>query len=120
LTGRTCLYYTAKVEREVGGAWKVLVHESHGVPFHLVDDSGTALVDPDAATVELQIEAVVGDLAKPSAAAEEIVKRHDLPATNTRYSESVVEAGQRVAATASATKTDDAKVVHLSRVAVDG
>jgi E3 ubiquitin ligase len=120
LTGRTCVFYTAKVEHEVGGAWKVLVHESHGVPFHLVDDSGKALVDPDTATVELDLVAASGDLAKPNEAREEFVKRHDLPTTNTRYSESILEAGQRVTAIASAAKTDGGDVVHLGRVAVDG
>ncbi|MCW5802500.1 MAG: hypothetical protein KIT31_08935 [Deltaproteobacteria bacterium] len=120
LTGRTCLFYTAKVEREVDGAWKVLVHESNGVRFQLVDESAAAIVDPDGATVELDLEPVVGDPTNPSEAAAAFLKLHDFPTTNVRYREWILEAGQRVAAIASAAKADGDKKVHLRRVVIDG
>lgn len=55
LTGRSCVYYRARVENSIAGerGMSTVIDEGIGVPFVVDDGTGRAVIDPRNAEVEL-------------------------------------------------------------------
>lgn len=108
MTGRACVAYVARVEEWSGGRrarWLERIHEVRGVPFTIDDGSGRALVDPGASTMLLHMDATTrsGRFDDATPVEEAFLARHDLASTGwvlnktLRYTEGVIEPGERVA-----------------------
>ncbi len=54
ISGVTCVYYHATVERKWSGDWKVLADQAHGIPFALDDGTGRVYVDATRANLTTQ------------------------------------------------------------------
>jgi len=53
LTGRPCFYFVAEIEVRAGNRWRLLARERRGVPFVIQDPTGRAVIDPDAALIDI-------------------------------------------------------------------
>ncbi len=109
LTGRPCVAYVARVEEKIARGdtkgWVERIHEVKGLPFTIDDGTGRALIDPGQATMLLQMDAAtrsgVLDSATPVEAS--FLARHGLDSQGWllnktfRYTEGVIEPGERVA-----------------------
>lgn len=54
VSGTTCVYYHAVVDRKVGGGWQRLIDQAHGIPFILEDDTGHVYIDARRAQLTTQ------------------------------------------------------------------
>lgn len=108
LTGRACVGYVARVEEWSGGRrahWIERIHEVRGVPFTIDDGTGRALIDPAASTMLLQMDATTrsGRFDDATPVEEAFLARHEVRSTGwflnrtLRYTEGVIEPGERVA-----------------------
>jgi hypothetical protein len=104
LSGRTCVYFIARLEERSGERWREVVREEKGVPFELRDESGLALIEPTAARISLEEDdfsqsgQVVEDELDPRQQA--FLERHqrgDRGRRHYRYFEGVIAEGERVA-----------------------
>jgi hypothetical protein len=109
LTGRPCVAYVACVEEKrsdrTTSPWVERIHEVRGVPFTLDDGTGRALVDPAHSTLLLHMDSTtrsgVFDGATPVEAS--FLARHGMESTGwflnktLRYTEGIIEPGERVA-----------------------
>jgi hypothetical protein len=50
VSGVPCVYYQVKIDIKHDG-WKTKVHEAHGAPFLLEDETGYAIIEPSAAHI---------------------------------------------------------------------
>jgi hypothetical protein len=109
LTGRRCVYYLAIVEEFVAGStpdsWRELAREARGVSFVIEDGTGRAIVDPDGALVDVEIDrtASSGTFDEPTAAQAAFLARRDVKLSGwsagktLRYREGVFEIGEPIA-----------------------
>lgn len=106
LTGRPCVYYVATVE-EVRGSGDsptvpALIREERGVPFAVDDGTGRVIVDPEHATVVLDIDVKTMLVRETDARAIAFFERHDVNNAaafhkRLRYREAVIEVGEQIA-----------------------
>jgi hypothetical protein len=54
VSGATCVYYHAVVDRKINGQWKRLIDQAHGIPFVLEDDTGHVYIDARRAQLTTQ------------------------------------------------------------------
>ncbi|MBA2542933.1 MAG: hypothetical protein H0V17_25020 [Deltaproteobacteria bacterium] len=54
VSGETCVYYHAVVDRKIKGEWQRLIDQVHGIPFILEDDSGHVYIDAKRAQLTTQ------------------------------------------------------------------
>ena len=106
LTGRACVAYVVVLEERVGKrGWVRRLHEVRGVPFTLDDGTGRALIDPAQSTMLLEMDASQrsGAFDDATPVEEAFLARHGLTSTGwflnktLRYTEGVIEPGERVA-----------------------
>jgi E3 Ubiquitin ligase len=104
LTGRACVYYVTTVDgrRDRDDSWHPLLREERSVPFAVDDGTGRAIVDPDHATVALDIDSEGSSLRETDARAIALFERHDVNNAATfhkelRYCEAVIEVGEQIA-----------------------
>jgi hypothetical protein len=109
LTGRRCVYYVAIVEEFQAGStpdsWRELAREARGVQFAIEDGSGRAIVDPDAARVDVDLDRTSrsGTFEEPTAAQMAFLEHQGVKLTGwsfnrtLRYREGVFEVGEPVA-----------------------
>jgi hypothetical protein len=123
LSGRSCVYYTIKVEDlvlvgvppEGGVARRLLFAEETGVPFIIEDDSGRAIIDPTGALVTLvfdhESEISIGAAATPEQAA--LLVRHAFKTERCDsplyFSEGIVESVKRIAVLGSGIRDHDSE-----------
>ena len=109
LTGRRCVYYVAIVEEFEAGStpdsWRELAREARGVQFAIEDGTGRAIVDPDGARVDVDLDRTSrsGSLEEPTAAQVAFLERQGVTLTGwsfnktLRYREGVFEVGEPIA-----------------------
>ncbi|HWO18404.1 MAG TPA: GIDE domain-containing protein [Kofleriaceae bacterium] len=109
LTGRRCVYYVAIVEEFEAGStpdsWRELTREARGVQFTIEDGTGRAIVDPEGARVDVDLDrtASSGALEEPTAAQAAFLERRGVKLTGwssnrtLRYREGVFEVGEPIA-----------------------
>jgi hypothetical protein len=109
LTGRRCVYYVAIVEAFEAGStpdsWRELAREARGVPFAIEDGTGSALVDPDGARVDVDLDrtSTSGSFEDPTTAQAAFLERRRVKLTGwssnrtLRYREGVFEIGEPIA-----------------------
>lgn len=105
LTGRPCLYYCAEVWARRRKSWRMTIRKVRGVPFLVDDGSGVALVNPNRADVLLGTVASnrSGAFDNASPAEARFLAQHGEQSTGLifnrsfRYSEAIIEVGERVA-----------------------
>lgn len=106
LTGRACVAYVARVEEHLGKqGWRTRVYEVRGVTFTIDDGTGRALIDPTSSTLLLEMDSTTrsGSLDDATPVEESFLARHGFASTGwwlnktLRYTEGVIEAGERVA-----------------------
>jgi hypothetical protein len=119
LSGRPCVYYTARLEREPdatgpGGEampWTTVASETRAVAFVIEDETGRALVEPTAAKVELRFEPSVelGDGPGLTADQRAYLARHHVTAQGAklRYSEALISIGEAIAVFGSGAREPD-------------
>ncbi|HSK02968.1 MAG TPA: hypothetical protein VK932_17070 [Kofleriaceae bacterium] len=109
LTGRRCVYYLAIVEAFEAGStpdsWRELAREARGVRFAIEDGTGRAIVDPDGARVDVDLDrtSTSGTFEEPTAAQAAFLERHGVTLTGwsssrrLRYREGAFEIGEPIA-----------------------
>jgi hypothetical protein len=109
LTGRRCVYYLAIVEEFAAGStpdsWREVTREARGVRFAIEDGTGRAIVDPDGARVDVDLDQTSrsGTFEDPTAAQAAFVERRGVKLTGwssnrtLRYREGVFEVGEPIA-----------------------
>jgi CBS domain-containing protein len=109
LTGRPCVAYVVRVDEKRSNRrsspWRQRLHEVRGVPFTIDDGTGRALIDPAQSTLLLQMDSTTRSGVFDSATEVEasFLDRHGFASTGwflnktLRYTEGVIEAGERVA-----------------------
>lgn len=106
LTGRTCVYYLVVVEQALLLGWQEYYIDRCGAAFALDDTSGTAIINPTRAGVELAFDyrAVIRSSDEPTPAQRAVLARAVLARQGyrgdgddlLRFSEAVLSAGDRV------------------------
>jgi hypothetical protein len=108
-TQRSCVFYEATVEefRSSGktGSWRQVVREARGVPFVLDDGTGRAIIDPNGARVDVDIDMTTrsGTFDDATPVEEQFLTRHGMRSTgwllnkSLRYREGVIEVGETIA-----------------------
>lgn len=116
LTGRPCVYYVARVEEcSSQGNWIPKFEEADGVPFLLTDPSGHAIVDPSSATIALTFDSDSrsGTFDDPTPAEAAFLAKVGgegkgwLLNKKLRYTEAVIEPGERIAVLGSGIREPD-------------
>jgi len=109
LTGRRCVYYLAIIEEFEAGStpdsWREIAREARGVRFAIEDGTGRAIVDPDGARVDVELDRTLqsGSLEEPTAAQRAFLERQGVQLTGwsfnktLRYREGVFEIGEPIA-----------------------
>jgi hypothetical protein len=109
LTGRRCVYYLAIVEEFQAGStpdsWREIAREARGVRFAIEDGTGRAIVDPDGARIDVDLDrtSTSGTLENPTEAQTAFLERKGVKLTGwsfnktLRYREGVFEVGELIA-----------------------
>lgn len=109
LTRRRCVYYVAIVDEFVAGStpdsWRELAREARGVQFTIEDGTGRAIVDPDGAHADVDLDRTsTSNLVEaPTAAQAAFLERKGVKltgwssGTTLRYREGVFEVGEPIA-----------------------
>lgn len=119
LSGRPCVFFQASVEEWVSngknGSWRLRAREVHGVPFAMDDGTGTVLIDPTRAVVDVDLDRTSksGTFDDPDGVERAFLTRHGLAAAgwvfnkSYRYTEGVIEIGEPVAVMGYVTREPD-------------
>jgi hypothetical protein len=122
-TQRSCVFYEATVEelRSSGktGSWRQVVREARGVPFVLDDGTGRAIIDPNGARVDVDIDMTTrsGTFDDATPVEEQFLTRHGLRSTgwmfnkSLRYREGVIEIGETIAVMGQGVRVPDPDAV---------
>lgn len=106
LTGRRCVYYVAVVEEKGdAGDWMELARESRGVRFMVEDGTGRAIIDPEGARIDVDLDSTTqsGTTDDPTPREAAFLVRHRLKGAGLffnrtlRYREGVFEIGEPIA-----------------------
>lgn len=116
LTGRTCVYYVVRVDREVGDdGWQQVIYEEQGVPFVVEDDTGRAIVEVYGAQMALDFDSRdrTGTWNAPDETQAALLAKYGEPERGLvfrarhRYREAVIEIGETVAVLGSSKRERD-------------
>ena len=122
-TQRSCVFYEATVEefRSSGktGSWRQVVREARGVPFVLDDGTGRAIIDPNGARVDVDIDMTTrsGTFDDATPVEEQFLTRHGMRSTgwllnkSLRYREGVIEVGETIAVVGQGVREPDPDAV---------
>jgi hypothetical protein len=106
LTGRRCVYYVAVVEEKGdAGDWMEVVRESGGVRFMVEDGTGHAIIDPEGARINVDLDSTTrsGTIDEPTSRETAFLARHRVKGIGLffnrtlRYREGVFEIGEPIA-----------------------
>jgi hypothetical protein len=126
LTGRTCVYYIAKVEQRRSNGrstyWRAIITEQRGVPFMLVDATGRAIIDPGSAELALDFDnrSTSGTFDDATSIEEAFLARHGQKSQGwvfnkgLRYREAVIEIGETIAVLGSGVREPDPDAVQAA------